>query len=122
MRIANCSTSTCVPGSDAFSRIWSRRKRRISIAGSAGSDACSLKSKWRPSRCLLERPKEETGIRKETAMKHEDKAAVGRREFLRTVGAGAGLAATAAVPLTATANAAESADERKKSRYRETDH
>jgi hypothetical protein len=55
-------------------------------------------------------------------MKQEDKAAVGRRDFLRTMGAGAGLAATAAIPLAATANAAESADERKKSRYRETDH
>ena len=55
-------------------------------------------------------------------MKQGDKATVGRREFLRTIGAGAGLAATAAVPLASTANAQQSADERKKSRYRETDH
>jgi hypothetical protein len=55
-------------------------------------------------------------------MKHEDKAAVGRREFLRTIGAGAGLAATAAVPLAATAVAAESDADKKKTRYRETDH
>jgi len=63
-----------------------------------------------------------TGIRKETAMKHEDKAVVGRRDFLRTIGAGAGLAATAAVPLAAPAAAAESDADRKKTRYRETDH
>jgi hypothetical protein len=55
-------------------------------------------------------------------MKHEDKAAVGRRDFLRTIGAGAGLAATAAVPLAAPAAAAETDADKKKSRYRETDH
>jgi hypothetical protein len=61
-------------------------------------------------------------LRKETAMKHEDKAALGRRDFLRTIGAGAGLAATAAVPLATTAVAAESDADKKKTRYRETDH
>jgi hypothetical protein len=55
-------------------------------------------------------------------MKHEDKAAVGRREFLRTIGAGAGLAATASVPLATQAAAAESDADKKKTRYRETDH
>ena len=55
-------------------------------------------------------------------MKHEDKAAVGRRDFLRTLGAGAGLAATAAVPLAAPAAAAESDADKTKTRYRETDH
>jgi hypothetical protein len=61
-------------------------------------------------------------LRKETAMKHEDKAALGRRDFLRTIGAGAGLAATAAVPLATTVVAAESDADKKKTRYRETDH
>ena len=55
-------------------------------------------------------------------MKHEDKATVGRREFLRTIGAGAGLAATTAIPLATTAVAAESDADKKKTRYRETDH
>jgi hypothetical protein len=55
-------------------------------------------------------------------MKSNDKATVGRREFLRTLGAGAGLAATAAVPLATEAEAAESDADRKKARYRETDH
>jgi hypothetical protein len=49
--------------------------------------------------------------------------AVGRREFLRKVGAGAGLAATATVPLAAVANAdTETNDEKRKSRYQESDH
>jgi hypothetical protein len=61
-------------------------------------------------------------LRKETAMKNEDKAALGRREFLRTIGAGAGRAATAAIPLATTAVAAESDADKKKTRYRETDH
>ena len=55
-------------------------------------------------------------------MKRSDKATVGRREFLRTLGAGAGLAATAAVPLATKAEAAESDADKKKSRYRETEH
>jgi hypothetical protein len=55
-------------------------------------------------------------------MKRNDKATVGRREFLRTLGAGAGLAATAAVPLATKAEAAESDADKKKSRYRETEH
>jgi hypothetical protein len=49
--------------------------------------------------------------------------AVGRREFLRKMGAGAGLAATAAVPLAGSAQAdTENGDEKRKSRYRESDH
>jgi hypothetical protein len=55
-------------------------------------------------------------------MKRSDKATVGRREFLRTLGAGAGLAATAAVPLATEAAAAESDADKKKTRYRETEH
>jgi hypothetical protein len=55
-------------------------------------------------------------------MKRDDRATVGRREFLRTLGAGAGLAATAAVPLATKAEAAESDADKKKARYRETEH
>lgn len=55
-------------------------------------------------------------------MKHEDKATVGRREFLRTLGVGAGLAAATAVPLATESAATESEAEKKKARYRETDH
>ena len=53
----------------------------------------------------------------------KDKATVGRRDFLRAVGAGAGLAATAAVPLATDARAdTENNDEKRKARYKETDH
>jgi hypothetical protein len=62
------------------------------------------------------------GLRREIAMKHEDKAAVGRRDFLRTIGAGAGLAATAAVPLATTAQATQADAQKNKTLYRETDH
>jgi len=53
-------------------------------------------------------------------MKQERKA-VGRREFLRTLGAGATVAAAA--PLAGEARAdTESNDEKRKSRYKETEH
>jgi hypothetical protein len=53
-------------------------------------------------------------------MKTSDKPAVGRREFLRVLGAGAG---AAAMPLASAAKAdSESSDEKRKSRYKETDH
>ena len=53
-------------------------------------------------------------------MKRERKA-VGRREFLRTLGAGATIAAAA--PLAGEARAdTESNDEKRKSRYKETEH
>ena len=56
-------------------------------------------------------------------MKQQDKKAVGRREFLRTMGAGAGVAAVAAAPLVATnAVAQQKADPKTKARYQETDH
>ena len=52
-------------------------------------------------------------------MKQNDKRTVGRRDFLRVLGAGAG--AAAAVPLATTAKAdSENNDEKRKSRYRET--
>jgi secreted PhoX family phosphatase len=55
-------------------------------------------------------------------MKQQDKSKLGRRDFLRAMGAGAGLAVTAAVPLATEAAAAESEAEQKKARYKETDH
>ena len=55
-------------------------------------------------------------------MKHPDKSKLGRRDFLRAMGAGAGLAVTAAAPLATEAAAAESDAEKKKARYKETDH
>ena len=61
-------------------------------------------------------------MKEETAMKHEEKTTVGRREFLRTLGAGAGLAAATSVPLATVSAAAESEADKKKTRYRETDH
>ena len=51
------------------------------------------------------------------------KPALGRREFLRTLGAGATVAAAGAGPLAGPARAdTESDAEKRKARYRETDH
>ena len=56
-------------------------------------------------------------------MKSSDKPTVGRREFLRALGAGAGVAVTAATPLATAAKAdSETSDEKRKARYKETDH
>jgi hypothetical protein len=57
-----------------------------------------------------------------TAM-NEKKTKLGRREFLRAMGAGAGLAAASAAPLATSAKAdTENNDEKRKARYKETDH
>ena len=51
-------------------------------------------------------------------MKRERNRTLGRREFLRTLGAGAGVAAAAATPLAGEAYAdTESNDEKRKARY-----
>jgi hypothetical protein len=57
-------------------------------------------------------------------MKRDAKTTVGRREFLRALGAGAGVAAVAAAgPLATEARAdTENNDEKRKARYRETAH
>lgn len=53
-------------------------------------------------------------------MKNGTKTKAGRRDFLRAIGAGAGIAAIA--PFAAPAKAdSESNDEKRKARYRETD-
>ena len=56
-------------------------------------------------------------------MKKQPKGTLGRREFLRSLGAGATVAVAAAGPLAGEARAdTESNDEKRKSRYRETEH
>ncbi len=55
-------------------------------------------------------------------MKQPGKRTVGRRDFLRVMAVGAGAAATGAVPLTGAGAAVESDQEKKKSRYRESEH
>ena len=55
--------------------------------------------------------------------KMQNKTKVARRDFLRALGAGAGVAATAAAPLATAAKADnESNDDKRKARYKETDH
>jgi hypothetical protein len=57
-------------------------------------------------------------------MRDEKKTTVGRRDFIRKVGIGAvGAGATLATPLVAPAQAdSETDDEKRKARYKETDH
>jgi hypothetical protein len=53
----------------------------------------------------------------------KDRKALGRRDFLRTLGAGATAAAAAAGTVAGGARAdTESSDEKRKSRYRESEH
>ena len=52
-------------------------------------------------------------------MKSEPKSKLGRREFLRALGAGAGVAAVSAAPLATQAAAdSETNDEKRKARYK----
>jgi hypothetical protein len=61
-------------------------------------------------------------VEEEASMKDEGKAKVRRRDFLRILGSGVGVAAGAG-SFAATARAdSESNDEKRKPRYRETDH
>jgi hypothetical protein len=56
-------------------------------------------------------------------MKQRIKATVARRDFLRVMATGAGVAAVSAGPLASTAAADnESNDDKRKARYKETDH
>jgi hypothetical protein len=52
----------------------------------------------------------------------DEKQKVGRREFLRVLGAGAGVAAATGAMATSAHADSESNDEKRKSRYRETEH
>ena len=54
-------------------------------------------------------------------MKQNDKRTVGRRDFLRALGVGAGAAATAPLATAAKADS-ETNEEKRKARYKETDH
>lgn len=55
-------------------------------------------------------------------MKKERQTKLGRREFLRTLGAGATVAAVAGPLAGETLADTETADEKRKPRYRETEH
>jgi hypothetical protein len=56
-------------------------------------------------------------------MEAEGKARLRRRDFLRALGAGAGVAVASTGPLATSAAAdSESNDEKRKARYRETEH
>ncbi len=55
-------------------------------------------------------------------MKGEGKAGVGRRDFLRILGSGVGVAAGAGALATSARADSESNDEKRKPRYRETEH
>ena len=50
-------------------------------------------------------------------MKQQEKSKLGRRDFLRAIGAGAGVAVAAAAPLASEAIASESDAEKKQARY-----
>ena len=50
-------------------------------------------------------------------MKEQEKEKLGRRDFLRAIGAGAGVAVTAAAPLATEAIATETDAEKRKARY-----
>ncbi len=54
-------------------------------------------------------------------MKQQDKTKVGRRDFLRVLSAGAGAAAVTPIATAAKADS-ETNDEKRKARYKETDH
>ena len=51
-----------------------------------------------------------------------DKAKLGRRDFLRALGGGAGLAAASGSLATSAQADSENNDEKRKARYRETEH
>jgi hypothetical protein len=55
-------------------------------------------------------------------MTTERKTAVGRRDFLRVLGAGAGIAATAPIAATEARADNESNDDKRKARYKDSDH
>lgn len=54
--------------------------------------------------------------------KSKDRSKLGRRDFLRALGASAGVAVAAAPLVTEVRADSESDDEKRRARYRETDH
>jgi hypothetical protein len=61
-------------------------------------------------------------LEEEATVTTRDRAKVGRRDFLRALGAGAGVAAASGSLTTNVRADSESNDEKRKSRYRETEH
>jgi hypothetical protein len=62
--------------------------------------------------------RERRRTQEDTAMTSDKKTSVGRRDFLRALGAGAGVAVTAAGPLATSAHAdSETNEEKRKARY-----
>jgi hypothetical protein len=62
-------------------------------------------------------------MKRESKPTGEREPALGRRQFLRALGGTAGVAVAASGPLSEGARAdTETADEKRKARYRETDH
>ena len=55
-------------------------------------------------------------------MKTDDRAKVGRRDFLRVLGAGAGITAVAGTLASGAHADSESNEEKRKPRYQETEH
>src|SRR5262245_32370689 len=108
---AQSLTSIWRHGSVASSPMWRTRLLQISTSGLEHLAASIWTLKRRPSICRLEANEENT------AMKQNEKSKVGRRDFLRAMGAGAGLAVTAGAPLATEAAAAESDADKKKARY-----
>src|SRR5262245_35738550 len=114
------STGTWRRGSRASLPTSRTRRPRISTGGWARSVASSWTSKQRLSSCRLKARHESKRLdefKEGTAMKEQEKEKLGRRDFLRAMGAGAGLAVTAAAPLATEAVAAESDADKKKARY-----
>jgi hypothetical protein len=60
--------------------------------------------------------------KEDAAMKQDDKAKVGRRDFLRVIGVGAGAAAVAPAMTVGAHADSENNDEKRKARYQETAH
>jgi hypothetical protein len=61
-------------------------------------------------------------VEEKAAVTTKDQAKVGRRDFLRGLGAGAGIATASASLPTGVQADSETNDEKRKSRYRETEH
>jgi hypothetical protein len=62
-------------------------------------------------------------MKRESKSTAERERALGRRDFLRALGGSAGVAVAAGGPLADAARAdTETADEKRKARYKETDH
>src|ERR1700730_14733723 len=118
-RTASYSTNISRRGSAASSRTSSTRKGPIFTTEDARSRGCSSKEKVKLSRWRRDARGRETGRdmnQRVSAMKPEKR--VGRRDFLRTLGAGAGVAGTASAPLAQVAAAdSESNEEKRKARY-----